>query len=69
VCSDVRVLSLRPADPAQGVTQWELRYAVSGEKFDLKKHACGTEVKAITYSAYKIAEENGRWDIYVIVDI
>jgi SHS2 domain-containing protein len=40
-----------------------------GESFDNDKHTIGTEVKAVTYSNLKVKEENGRWDIWVIVDI
>jgi len=40
-----------------------------GEKFNLKKHPQGTEIKAITYSNLQIHEKDGRADVYVIVDI
>mmetsp|Transcript_50440 Transcript_50440/g.60796 ORF Transcript_50440/g.60796 Transcript_50440/m.60796 type:complete len:250 (-) Transcript_50440:145-894(-) len=40
-----------------------------GECFDIDKHPQGTEVKAITYSNMKMIEENGRCDIWVIIDI
>lgn len=44
-----------------------------GERFDRERHASGTEVKAITYSAMRIVEggEGGKKgaDVWVIVDI
>ena len=41
-----------------------------GERFNREKHALGTEVKAITYSAMQINERPcGIYDIYIIVDI
>jgi SHS2 domain-containing protein len=42
-----------------------------GERFDRERHASGTEVKAITYSAMRILEdqEKKEVDIWVIVDI
>lgn len=42
-----------------------------GEPFDLAKHPQGTEVKAITYSAMQIVqnEELKKVDVFVIIDI
>ena len=42
-----------------------------GERFDRERHASGTEVKAITYSAMRIVEgeKDGGADVWVIVDI
>lgn len=42
-----------------------------GEEFDLGKHPQGTEVKAITYSAMQIVQDeiNQKCDVYVIIDI
>lgn len=40
-----------------------------GEKFDIKRHTQGTEVKAVTYSNLQVNVGEGRTDIYVIVDI
>lgn len=40
-----------------------------GEKFDRARHECGTEVKAITYSAMQIREAEGDAEVFVIVDI
>jgi SHS2 domain-containing protein len=47
-----------------------------GDVFDSSKHACGTEIKAITYSAMQILDVDAgaqppreQADVYVIVDI
>jgi SHS2 domain-containing protein len=40
-----------------------------GEKFDRSRHECGTEVKAITYSAMQIRQQPGDVEVFVIVDI
>ncbi len=42
-----------------------------GEKFDRQRHASGTEIKAITYSAMQVTErtEEGDAEVFVIVDI
>ena len=40
-----------------------------GELFELGRHPQGIEVKAITYSALRITEEEQRTDILVIVDV
>lgn len=42
-----------------------------GEPFDLSKHPQGTEVKAITYSAMQIVQndELKKVDVFVIIDI
>ncbi|XP_056412524.1 protein archease isoform X2 [Hyla sarda] len=39
-----------------------------GEEFSLSKHPQGTEVKAITYSAMQICEEE-KPEVFVIIDI
>ena len=43
----------------------------NGEIFDRSRHSCGTEIKAITYSAMQINEatSEGDTEIFVIVDI
>lgn len=48
---------------------WSAEFQVYGECFDLAKHSQLTDVKAITYSNMQILQENGRCDIYVILDI
>jgi SHS2 domain-containing protein len=40
-----------------------------GEVADWKRHTQGTEIKAVTYSNLQVKEEDGRCDIWVIVDI
>jgi SHS2 domain-containing protein len=40
-----------------------------GEVLDLSRHPRGMEVKAITYSAMRVVESDGRFDVYVVVDI
>lgn len=40
-----------------------------GDIFDLAKHTCGTEIKAITYSNMQIHESDEKVDLFVIVDI
>lgn len=55
---------------------WAIKAVAIGDVFDTKVHACGTEIKAITYSAMQIYNENderknpkGKTELYVIVDI
>ena len=40
-----------------------------GETLDLEKHAPGVEIKGISYSDLKVAQENGKWIAQCIVDI
>ena len=47
----------------------QLYHCRKGEKFQRGKHASGTEVKAITYSAMQIIEQPGDAEVFVIVDI
>eukprot|EP01113_Clastostelium_recurvatum_P035941 TRINITY_DN5061_c0_g1_i1.p2 TRINITY_DN5061_c0_g1~~TRINITY_DN5061_c0_g1_i1.p2 ORF type:complete len:149 (-),score=53.21 TRINITY_DN5061_c0_g1_i1:66-512(-) len=48
---------------------WKIKCKGTGETFDKKKHASGTEIKAITYSCMEVKEEQGKTEIYTIVDI
>ncbi|KAM4797394.1 protein archease [Rhinophrynus dorsalis] len=48
--------------------RFKIRSIGWGEEFDLSKHPQGTEVKAITYSAMQIHEEE-KPEIFVIIDI
>ena len=50
-------------------TTWRIVSSGKGEVMDINRHPQGTEVKAITYSGMKVEEEEGRCDIYVVVDI
>ena len=40
-----------------------------GETYNREKHGAGTEIKAITYSAMQIHENDKKSEVYVIVDI
>ncbi len=40
-----------------------------GEEFSLEKHPQGTEVKAITYSAMQIIQNEEKNELFVIIDI
>lgn len=55
------------------IEKWRIRARGKGDVFDPAQHACGTEIKAITYSAMKIYEKSpakiGKAEVYVIVDI
>jgi SHS2 domain-containing protein len=54
---------------------WTVAAQGDGEVFDPSRHVPGTEVKAVTYSNLQVVEgssadeEEGRCDIWVIVDI
>ncbi|PRW57244.1 archease-like [Chlorella sorokiniana] len=48
---------------------WRIMAEGQGETFDRQRHVCGTEVKAITYSAMQINETQGDAEVFVIVDI
>lgn len=51
------------------LTDFSITATGRGEKFDRQRHECGTEVKAITYSAMQIREAQGDAEVFVIVDI
>ncbi|NWT95539.1 ARCH archease, partial [Peucedramus taeniatus] len=48
--------------------QFKIRSIGWGEEFSLDKHPQGTEVKAITYSAMQICEDE-KPEVFVIIDI
>ncbi|NXJ84956.1 ARCH archease, partial [Trogon melanurus] len=48
--------------------QFKIRSIGWGEEFTLSKHPQGTEVKAITYSAMQICEDE-KPEVFVIIDI
>jgi len=48
---------------------WEIHGVGYGEVMDLSRHPQGTEVKAITYSAMQIYEEDNKVELYVVLDI
>eukprot|EP00088_Acartia_fossae_P044363 TRINITY_DN47048_c0_g1_i1.p1 TRINITY_DN47048_c0_g1~~TRINITY_DN47048_c0_g1_i1.p1 ORF type:complete len:158 (+),score=45.97 TRINITY_DN47048_c0_g1_i1:29-502(+) len=53
------------------VENFKIKSIGYGEPFDISKHPQGTEVKAITYSAMKIYEdeEKNQHEVFVIIDI
>ena len=48
---------------------WTIASEGVGERFELGRHPQGIEVKAITYSALRVTEADGRTDVLVIVDV
>ena len=58
-------------DPSKRKEDFIIQFSAYGALYDRSKHVQGTEVKAITYSNMQIHEnkDNGRTDLYVIVDI
>lgn len=53
----------------QADTEFKILAECYGETFSLEKHTQGTEIKAITYSAMKIIQDEDRCEVYFIVDI
>lgn len=62
VFSDIKVTALDRQE-------YKITATGRGEKFDRTRHEIGTEVKAITYSAMQIREQEGDAEVFVIVDI
>lgn len=64
VCKKVEITKL-------DLETFDIECLCYGEEFTLGKHPQGTEVKAITYSAMSIInnEENGHFECFVIIDI
>ena len=48
---------------------WRIEAKGTGEVFDRTRHASGTEIKAITYSAMQVNEIKDDAEVFVIVDI
>lgn len=48
---------------------FKIRVRGEGERWDPAKHPQGTEIKAITYSAMQIIENEDKCELFVIVDI
>lgn len=46
-----------------------LRGEAWGERVDPKRHEPAVEVKGATYTALRVAEENGRWVAQTVVDV
>lgn len=62
VCKEIRILELDRS-------AWKITAEGRGQMFDRETHVCGTEIKAITYSAMQINESEGDSEVFVIVDI
>ncbi|XP_045332493.1 protein archease isoform X4 [Leopardus geoffroyi] len=60
-CPEVKVLHIDQRN-------FKLRSIGWGEEFSLSKHPQGTEVKAITYSAMQVYNEE-KPEVFVIIDI
>lgn len=50
-------------------TNFHIKAAAYGEEFQIGKHPQGTEVKAITYSNMQVHENEGKYEVFVIIDI
>lgn len=50
-------------------TKFHIRAAAYGEEFQIGKHPQGSEVKAITYSNMQIHDNEGKFEVFVIIDI
>ncbi|XP_015928388.1 protein archease-like [Parasteatoda tepidariorum] len=62
IARKVKILSFDRAN-------FKVRARGYGEIFDLDKHPQGTEVKAITYSNMQVHENEGKTELFVIIDI
>lgn len=51
------------------ITGTHLEATISGEQVDTKRHLPACEPKGATYTALKVAEENGVWSAACIVDV
>lgn len=50
-------------------TNFRIKAAAYGEEFQIGKHPQGSEVKAITYSNMQVHENEGKCEVFVIIDI
>ncbi|XP_069689374.1 protein archease-like [Periplaneta americana] len=50
-------------------TNFHIKGRAYGEEFEIGKHPQGTEVKAITYSNMQVHENDGKSEVFVIIDI
>ncbi|PSN48190.1 Archease-like protein [Blattella germanica] len=50
-------------------TNFRIKARAFGEEFEIGKHPQGTEVKAITYSNMQVHENEGKCEVFVIIDI
>jgi len=51
------------------ITHFRVKAVAYGEEFQIGKHPQGTEVKAITYSNMQVHENEGKCEVFVIIDI
>jgi len=42
---------------------------IQGEKLDLSRHTFHTEIKGVTYHAFKVWQDGGQWHARVILDV
>lgn len=63
-----RMIYIEKLEKVESTRKWTVEGWLKGETFDRKKHAAGTEVKAITSSNLRV-NITPPFDIYVIVDI
>jgi len=50
-------------------SSWRLRGKVFGEPYDPERHAGTVDPKGATFTALKVAQENGGWIAQCIVDV
>jgi SHS2 domain-containing protein len=50
-------------------TNFHIKAALYGEEFQIGKHPQGSEVKAITYSNMQVHDNEGKCEVFVIIDI
>jgi len=50
-------------------TNFHIKAVAYGEEFQIGKHPQGTEVKAITYSSMEVYDNEGKCEVFVIIDI
>jgi SHS2 domain-containing protein len=50
-------------------TNFSIKAVAYGEEFQIGKHPQGNEVKAITYSNMQVHENEGKCEVFVIIDI
>ena len=51
------------------VTNERVDGMIIGEKLDLARHGFRTEIKGVTYHAFRVWHENGQWHARVIFDV
>ncbi len=66
VCSAFRVRIAKPQDTSSTLS---LEADIMGEPLDFDKHRFETEIKAVTYHQFTVAQHDGRWQATVIFDV